>query len=369
MKNSKYHTINVTNERIKKKYWIYLKEANRHCESTIDNIRKSLLRFEEFLQGKELQFNKKLAIEFKKHLNRYKSRHSKSSLSLSTVNSTTNQLKDFFRWLSHQDGYKRKINILDLEFLSLSNNDIRAAKSSGYKPFPTMEQIGKVLEAMPAKTEIEKRNKALIAFTLLTGMRDGAIISLKIKHIDLEREHVMQDPKEVKTKFRKYIDTFFFPVGEEIKQIFVKWVKFLKEEKLFGYEAPLFPRTELLNDEIDGFIAGGLSCKHWTSATMIRQIFKDAFTNVGIPYFAPHTFRKTLVQLGEQKCKTPEEFKAWSQNLGHESPLTTFNSYGCVQTYRQADIMKSFRVQSKLKDQLGDLAEISKRLDRLEGKV
>ena len=42
------------------------------------------------------------------------------------------------------------------------------------------------------------------------------------------------------------------------------------------------------------------------------------FEQAGLPYFNPHSFRKTLVQLGETTCQSPEEFKAWSQNLGHE---------------------------------------------------
>jgi len=36
----------------------------------------------------------------------------------------------------------------------------------------------------------------------------------------------------------------------------------------------------------------------------------------------------------------PEEFKAWSQNLGHERILTTFTSYGSVAPTRQAEIMR-----------------------------
>ncbi|WP_377307192.1 hypothetical protein [Rhizobium lemnae] len=51
--------------------------------------------------------------------------------------------------------------------------------------------------------------------------------------------------------------------------------------------------------------------------------------------------RNTVALLGEQRCRTPEEFKAWSQNLGHEQVLTTFTSYGTVATNRQAEILIS----------------------------
>jgi hypothetical protein len=62
-----------------------------------------------------------------------------------------------------------------------------------------------------------------------------------------------------------------------------------------------------------------------------------------LPYYNPHSFRNTLVRLGEQQCQTPEEFKAWSQNLGHEGVLTTLYSYGEVQDYRQAELLKKLR--------------------------
>jgi hypothetical protein len=44
--------------------------------------------------------------------------------------------------------------------------------------------------------------------------------------------------------------------------------------------------------------------------------FKPHFTSAGLAYFNPHSFRNTLVRLGQAVCKTPEEFKAWSKNSG-----------------------------------------------------
>src|SRR5262249_57384300 len=49
-------------------------------------------------------------------------------------------------------------------------------------------------------TEIDLRNRALIAFTLLTGARDGAIASLKLKHVDIAEGRLVQDAREVLTK-------------------------------------------------------------------------------------------------------------------------------------------------------------------------
>lgn len=65
----------------------------------------------------------------------------------------------------------------------------------------------------------------------------------------------------------------------------------------------------------------------------------------GLFYFNPHSFRDTLVQLGERICCSPEDFKAWSQNLGHEKVLTTFYSYGEVAPRRQGRIIQGLGKQ------------------------
>src|SRR5262245_49686494 len=77
-----------------------------------------------------------------------------------------------------------------------------------------------------------------------------------------------------------------------------------------------------------------------SNATPILTIFNEAFTSTGLAYANPHSFRKTLAQLGERLCRTPEEFKAFSQNLGHEQVLTTFSSYGQVASDRQAELIR-----------------------------
>ena len=121
----------------------------------------------------------------------------------------------------------------------------------------------------------------------------------------------------------------------------VDWVTYLRQEKLWGLDDPLFPATKIVVGESRHFEASGLDRKHWSSAGPIRAIFKDAFAAAGLPYFNPHSFRNTLALLGGQICKSPEQYKAWSQNLGHENVLTTFSSYGDVARQRQAEIIRA----------------------------
>src|SRR4029077_6881656 len=81
----------------------------------------------------------------------------------------------------------------------------------------------------------------------------------------------------------------------------------------------------------------GLTQEFWRTTTPVRQGFKEAFERVGLPYFNPHSFRNTLAIHGEKICQSPEEWLAYSQNFGHSSPMTTFNSYGPVAPDRQAE--------------------------------
>jgi integrase len=207
---------------------------------------------------------------------------------------------------------------------------------------PTLEQIRHVVHAMTGTTDIERRDRALIAFTILAGARDGAIASFKLKHIDIDEGRIDQDARDVQTKFSKSFVTAFFPVGDDIRTVVVDWVNYLRRDKLWGLDDPLFPATKVTVGAGLRFEAVGLDRKHWSNAGPIRAIFKDAFASVGLPYFNPHSFRKTLALLGGRICKTPEEYKAWSQNLGHDHVLTTFSSYGDVSSYRQAEIIRAF---------------------------
>ena len=175
--------------------------------------------------------------------------------------------RDGRRWLSTQPGYRSHLTSADAEYFALSDKEARIAKAIADRPVPTVDQIRQVLETMPSSTDIELRNQAVVAFTLLTGARDGAVASLKRKHVDIAEGKVVQDAREVRTKFSKTFTTWFFPVGEDVRQIVVDWVQYLDCLQLFGPSDPLFPATVIVQDQYHLFQTGGLSRRHWSNAT------------------------------------------------------------------------------------------------------
>lgn len=333
----------ATNERVKRQYFAYLNEALGHSNQTIDAVAKAIARFEAFTKGRDFKkFHIEQAKGFKLSLADQRGSRSGEPLSKATLYATLTALRRFFVWLAGQPGYKSRISYSDAEYFNLSIKETRIAKAPRPARVPTLEQIRHVIRSMPATTEIERRDRALIAFTILTGARDGAVASFKLRHIDIADGKIDQDAREVRTKFSKSFVTTFFPVGDDIRAVVADWVAYLRTEKLWGHDDPLFPATKVAVGKSLRFEVAGLDRKHWSSAGPIRAIFKEAFASVGLPYFNPHSFRKTLALLGGQRCKTPEEYKAWSQNLGHEHVLTTFCSYGDVSDYRQIEIIRSF---------------------------
>lgn len=333
---------NPKNERVKRQYLTYLRDAKRQSEASLDAVVAALARFEGYNRYRDFKaFHYQQAVAFKQHLANQDSKSTGERLSKATQYATLSHLKRFFQWLAGQPGYKARLRYSDADYFNLSDKDSRIATARRCRPVPTLEQIRHVIATMPSETDLEKRNRALVAFALLVGARDSAIASLKLKHVDLTTGCVHQDAREVKTKFSKTFTTYFFPVGEDTRQIVADWVEHLRVNRLWGNDDPLFPRTRVVVGVNRCFAADGLEREHWSNASPIRDIFKQAFAGAGLPYFNPHSFRHTLAVLGERQCRTPEEFKAWSQNLGHESVLTTLASYGHVALSRQAELMGS----------------------------
>jgi integrase/recombinase XerD len=328
------------NERIKRKYLQFVREVNGRNDTTITKAADAILRFEASTNFKSFKaFHIDQAIKFKARLESEKNKLTGKALSKATIDSTLRIVKAFFKWLAGQPGYKSRMSYSDAEYFNLNTKDARIAHAERETPFPTMEQCRHAFGLMPSATPIERRNKALFAFLMLTGARDGAIASLRLKHIDLAQSCVYQDARDVKTKFSKTFTTWFFPVDETYLLNFRDWVTYLRQDQLFGHADALFPKPKMgLTD--GAFACLGLSRDTYNNAGKIRDVIKTAFTDAGLPAFGPHSFRKTLGILANTHCKTPEQFKAWSMNLGHENIATTLNAYCPVSNARQGELIR-----------------------------
>jgi len=180
-------------------------------------VAKALNRFETYTRYKDFKkFHIEQAIGFKRHMREQVNTRTKERLSKATLHSTLAALRNFFLWLAGRPGFRSRLSYSDADYFNLTEKEMRVAKANREQPIPTLEQIQQVLHVMPAGSEIDRRDRAVIAFTLLTGARDDATASLKLKHIDILEGRITQDAREVQTKFSKTF-TSICPMGADVR--------------------------------------------------------------------------------------------------------------------------------------------------------
>ena len=333
---------NAANERIKHDYFGYLEQAMGRDTATIDGVAKSLARFEESTGSRDFKrFHRAQAVAFKAKLAKALNVRTGERISKATMLSTLRDLRAFFFWLAHLPGFKSHIAYADADYFNLSDKDVSIARAKREKRVPTLAQVHRVLGAMPADTVLERRDRALVAFAALTGARVGALASFRLEHVDIEEGYVEQDARTVRTKFAKTFRTWFLPIGGDALAIFTAWVAELERDHDWNRDDPLFPPTQTGLDENGCFFAAALSRTCWTTTQPINAIFRRAFEAAGLAYYNPHSFRDMLVRFGQSLNLTIEEFKAWSQNLGHTNMLTTLTSYGSLPVHRQGELIRA----------------------------
>jgi integrase len=333
--------LNEENERIKRRYLQYLKVAKRKDLSTVQKAAEGILRFEASTKYTNFKrFRIEQAIKFQDRLNSEISKKTGKPLSKSTIRTILSANKSFLFWLADQSGYRSRIRHSDADYFNMDAKGARVASTARDTPYPSMQMARHAFQYMPEIAEIDRRNKALFAFLMLTGARDGAVASLRIKHINLIDGYVYQDARDVRTKNSKTITTYFLPVDAEYLAVFKAWMSHLSEVALFGPDDPLFPPAKVKPVEGE-FKVVGLKREVYKDANAIRVVIKEAFVRADLPPFTPHAFRKTLVKWADTAYPTREGFKAFSQNIGHTSVMTTVSAYCPVSVEQQGKLIRA----------------------------
>lgn len=333
------------NLRIKRRYLLWLRQAKGLSEASIDKAAAAIDRWLGFIGGADLRrFHTEKAVAFKRALERERT-ETGAALSSSTRESILRELKSFFLWLADQPGFRAKIRHADAAWFTPDRREARAAHQGQWRPHPSPEQMRAAILNMPNATIYDRRDRALVALLYLTGSRETAAMTLRLRHVDLANRCVQFDGRDVRTKFGKRFTSFFYPVGADIEALLVDWARELREIHLFGPDDPLFPSTKVGRGQGGAFSSDGFLRTPWASPARVAAAFKEAFTALDLPPFSPHTVRKTLTDLASRFCRTPEDFKAWSQNLGHDDVLTTFHNYGSLSAGRQKELIQGFSAE------------------------
>lgn len=355
------------NEQKKREFLEYLKGAEGFANSSLNTFAEAIDQWQFFTDKEDfINFNKSKALAFRDWLKSREAKTESGTISLVTQYNYLRRVKRFFNWLLEQPVYKNKILKNDIAFLRLSKKDSRIATQGTTKKMPTFEEAKIIIQSIKINNEIDMRDRALICFALITGMRISAITTLKIKNFDLKNKVIDQNPGDgVKTKNSKRILTTFFPINwDKPEKYFIEWFQHL-ESKGFQSNGPIFPAT--LNHFIikdSRYSKDSVGNNFWSGTAGARKIFKKRCKMANLPYFHPHSFRHLIVNILSKKRLTEEEKKAISLNLGHSNVGTTFGSYG----YGGMDDEEAVKIVKKLNTYKNDnrnnpqLSEIERRV-------
>ena len=272
--NLAYRPMNTHNERLIYRLQKYFFDIRQRDLKTIDAMLAHIRRFETFASYHRLTDTTiEDAIAFRRAL----ADRSGKPLSASSIVHILASLREAFRWLKDQP---EGANIMSdvIECLKAPKAFENAARLPVEKLVLKVDQIRKVILAMPVDTIWQRRDRAILAFLLLSGMRVTAILKLRLRHIDTVEGRIKQDPTEIDIKGDKAMWTSYFPVGSDIAEIFREWISEV-EANAANDGAYIFPKTPNQRRRA----SASIFLEHWATADPIRKIIKTAASAVDVP--------------------------------------------------------------------------------------
>lgn len=210
-------------------------------------------------------------------------------------------------------------------------------KSSESEKF-AMSDFERLID-FPENNVIDRRDKALLCFLLLSAGRIDAIRTAPIGSFNTTNYDFIQDPQlGMKTKYSKYIDSTLFRFKQEYIDIIVNWVNLLIKDYKFDKSAPLFPKITIDFKDTSKYI---VTKEFYKKQGSISSILRKRFKNIGQKRFSAHKFRHLALDTAFGLIRSGKQFKAISQNVGHESMTTALKHYANMAPHEYKEIIRN----------------------------
>lgn len=339
------------NDRIIFNWQIY---AGRFDTKTVDIHLSAIRDFERVTKGMPFHLIKTdaAAAYRDKLIERGKLAKGEGGSSKSTIRHRASHLSRFFEWLCKQDGHRR-MNKSIPEYFKLPKGITAQAMQAPPRLFPTIDEAISMASEMPSRTIRERRNRAIFALAFVTGFRASALISLRLRHIDVQGKRAFQDGADVRAKNGRSYTANWFPRTEKMQQFLVAWIDEIQSIGVSQDDA-LFPAARHLARPFRLSQKNRPSIEPMRTQVAVTEAFIRASSHSTLNY-SPHSARHCLAALGEQICRSSEEKKAWSLNLGHSSEQVTQSHYAKVSEVRKCEIFEGFSENNLWTDEEKDL--------------
>ena len=313
-------------------YEFRLKEGKRFSVRTVQSKMRYINEFDIFLNGIDFRaVDNKIAASYREHLRTFEKNGNR--LLLKTINNKLLSVIQFFIWLKKEDGYKIKIKESILDYFELSNTEKKTILTKrNLQKFPSLDHILELIGSIKGDREVDLRDPALISLLMLTGIRDGALINLQIKDLDIREMIITVDPETGGTPKGGIVNYIIIPEFDKVLvEHFLKWVNYLTSERNFSPQDPIFPKTDNKISPGSNLIpVGNVTNEFWKSTGSISMMLKKRFKAAGLKYYSPHTLRSSSYQILRKLASKPEEIAAIWQNMGHINSRVSELHYGIL---------------------------------------
>ena len=304
-----YHDVN--------KYRNYLREVKANSESTLNRRRSQLRHLLEWADAIPLSQAHKIRPRFPTYLEDARNDGRDKPLASSSQRANCGVARRFFHWAKRK--FPRRYKDITPLWIDSLQGPRKVSNATDRDPF-TIADLHAILDVSPKKL-IERRDRAAIAFLFLSGARDGAFVSLPIHAIDLDVLKVQQMPcLGVNTKYEKSATTYLLNIPN-LLGVVRDWDQLVRDD---------LPPNALWYATLtrDGTGFTGKTQPGSSRAAAVREGLQTLCQRANIPYRCPHNLRHGHAVYAIQRCKTMADLKAVSQNLMHESVVTTEKIYG-----------------------------------------
>jgi len=343
--------IHFTNDRILFHWQIY---AGRYDPKTMDAHLTAIREFERFIGG--TGFERVTAEDISRYRNdlidRSKRPTCNGGLRRSTVRHRASHLKAFFSWFCSQPGIGR-INRSLPDYFHLPKGAVAFDLEPEPKHYPTFEEATLMVSGMPTGAIIDRRDRAIVAWAFVFGLRAAALITLRGEHLKRNEWSLDHDGRSLRAKNGKSFRVFAFPRTDPFRDVIEAWVSERHELGLGDCDA-LLPSKRDLRLVKNGNRDMSKIIEPMKTSGAVTAAFRSASSTIGCS-FTPHSARHCLANLGRTLCRTPREGRIWSANLGHDSDQITDRHYATVTEIERRQFIREMGAPQTFTDDEKDL--------------
>ncbi|MGO4909825.1 tyrosine-type recombinase/integrase [Pseudorhodobacter sp. W20_MBD10_FR17] len=351
----------------------WLTYSGRFDDKTVDGHLSAIRYCDEICGGKLFEhYTVEDAARVRDDLKRRVRKDEDDNLSTSTVKHRASHLVSFFEWCLKQDSFSRLPKDLSAYF-QLPKAAFAAAPMRVLRAFPTIDEAQTLLLAMPSASLYDRRARAIFAIAFLGALRADTVISLRLKHVDVAGQRVIQDGTTLRSKNGKSANISWFPIPPVFAEEVVRWYETLHALN-YRDEDALFPSAENLFSHGLSVVPNRKPIPVMLTKHAASEAFAIACRN-GANNYSPHSAKHTIGSLRDEKHLTHAQRRAWSENMGHESERITETHYAKFSEVQRAEVLASIAhgsapIVKSLSDEqkdafLEDLFELLSRRGRL----